>query len=154
MTEEKIIVANKGIIRAEFAFWVGQYMNKFYDALENKKIIGNKCSKCGDVFVPPRKICGKCNKTIPLDQNWVDLPNTGILKNYTITYYKINDRSSRKVKKPQIIGMIQIDGSNSAIVYRLLNIEPGEVKTGMKVKIEWEEKTRGDPSDIKGFVKA
>ncbi len=150
---EKLIVANKGLIRAEFAFWVGQYMDKFYDTLENKKIIGNKCPKCGDVFVPPRKICGKCNETIPFDQNWVDLPDTGILKNYTITYYKINDRASRKVKKPQIIGMVQIDGSNTSIVYRLLNIDPGEVKIGMKLKVEWEEETKGNPADIKGFAK-
>jgi len=153
MSEDKIVVANKGLIRAEFAFWVGQYMDKFYDALESKKIIGNKCPKCGDVFVPPRKICGKCNEKISLDQNWVDLPEFGTLKNYTITYYKINDRSSRKVKKPQIIGMVQIDGSNTAIVYRLLDIEPKEVKIGMKVKVEWEEKAKGDPSDIKGFVR-
>ena len=152
MSEEKIVIANKGLIRAEFAFWVGQYMDKFYDAFENKKIIGNKCPKCGDVFVPPRKICGKCNETIPFDQNWVDLPDTGTLKNYTITYYKINDRASRKVKKPQIIGMVQLDGSNTAIVYRLMNIEPEQVKIGMKFKVEWEEKPKGDPSDIKGFV--
>ncbi|MFW9972337.1 MAG: Zn-ribbon domain-containing OB-fold protein [Candidatus Odinarchaeota archaeon] len=154
MSEEKIVVANKGLVRADFAFWVGQYMDKFYDALESKKIIGNKCPQCGDVFVPPRKICGKCNVTIPLEQNWVDLPNSGTLKNYTITYYKINDRASRKVKKPQIIGMIQIEGSNTAIINRLLDIEPEEVKIGMKFKVEWEEKTKGNPSDIKGFVKA
>jgi uncharacterized OB-fold protein len=153
MSEEKIIVANKGLIRAEFAFWVGQYMDKLYDAMEKKKIVGNKCPKCGNVFVPPRKICGTCNMTIPLDQNWVDLPNTGTLMNYTITPYKINERSDRKVKKPQIIGMIQIDGSNTGIVYRLLDLEPEEVKIGMKLKIEWEEKPKGDPSDIKGFVK-
>jgi uncharacterized OB-fold protein len=150
---EKLVVANKGLIRAEFAFWVGQYMDKFYDALENKKIVGNKCPKCGDIFVPPRKICGKCNETISLDQNWIDLPETGILKNYTITPYKINDRASRKVKKLQIIGMVQIDGSNTSIVYRLLNIDPGEVKLGMKVKVKWEDETKGEPSDIKGFTK-
>ncbi|MFX0024704.1 MAG: Zn-ribbon domain-containing OB-fold protein [Candidatus Hermodarchaeota archaeon] len=153
MSEEKLVVANKGLVRAEFAFWVGQYMDKFYDALENKKIIGNKCPKCEDIFVPPRKICGKCNEKISLDQNWVDLPDSGILKNYTITYYKINDRSSRKVKKPQILGMLQIDGSNTAIINKLLDIEPEEVNIGMKLKIKWEEKTKGDPSDIRGFIK-
>lgn len=126
-------------------------MDKFYDGLENKKIIGNKCTKCGNVFVPPRKICGKCNEELSLDNNWIDLPDTGILQNYTVTYYKVNDRSSRKVKKPQIIGMVQIDGSNTAIIYRLLNIEEKDVKIGMKLKIEWQEKTKGDPSDIKGF---
>jgi uncharacterized OB-fold protein len=150
---EKIIVVNKGPVRAEFSFWVGRYMDKFYDTLENKKIIGNKCPECGDVFVPPRKICGKCNFTIPLEENWVDLPDTGILKNFTLTYYKVSDRSSRKVKKPQIIGMIQIDGSNTAIVYRLLDIELNDLKIGMKLKIVWEENPKGDPSDIKGFVK-
>ncbi|MFW9946725.1 MAG: Zn-ribbon domain-containing OB-fold protein [Candidatus Odinarchaeota archaeon] len=150
---EKVIVTNKGLIRAEFNFWVGQYLDKFYDNLENKKVIGNKCPKCSRVFVPPRKICGKCNEVIPLEKNWVDLPETGTLKNYTITHYKINDRAFRKVKKPQIIGMIQIDGSNTAIIYRLLDLEPNEIKLGMKLKVEWEEKTKGDPSDIKGFVK-
>ncbi|MFX0178719.1 MAG: Zn-ribbon domain-containing OB-fold protein [Candidatus Hodarchaeota archaeon] len=150
---EKVIVTNKGFIRAEFDFWVGQYLDKFYDNLENKKFIGNKCPKCSKVFVPPRKICGNCNEVIPLEGNWVDLPETGTLMNYTITHYKVNDRAFRKVKKPQIIGMIQIDGSNTAIIYRLLDLEPNEIKLGMKLKVEWEEKTKGDPSDIKGFVK-
>ncbi|MBD3256202.1 MAG: hypothetical protein GF383_13980 [Candidatus Lokiarchaeota archaeon] len=151
---EKVIISNKGLVRAQFAFWVGQYMDKFYDGLEQKKIVGNKCPKCGDVFVPPRKVCGKCNFAIPLEENWVDLPDTGTLKNYTITHYKVNDRGSRTVKKPQIVGMVNIDGSNTAIVYRLLDVEPNEIKTGMKLKIEWSGKTKGDPSDIKGFVKA
>ncbi|MFX1328987.1 MAG: Zn-ribbon domain-containing OB-fold protein [Promethearchaeota archaeon] len=128
-------------------------MNKFYDALENKKIVGNKCPKCGDVFVPPRKICGKCNEILSLDDDWIELADTGILKNYTITYYKVNDRSSRKVKKPQIIGMVQIDGSNTTIIYRLIDTDPKDVKIGMKLKIIWEEKPKGDPSDIKGFSK-
>ena len=150
---EKIVVANKGLVRAEFAFWVGRYMDKFFDAFENKKIIGNKCPKCEDVFVPPRKICGKCNITIPFDQNWVEIPETGVLKNFTITHYKINDRASRKVKKPQIIGMVQLNGSTTSIIYRLLNIAPEDVSIGMKVKVEWEEKPKGNPSDIKGFIK-
>ncbi len=151
---EKIIVANKGLVKAEFAFWVGEYLDKFYDNLENKKIVGNKCPKCGDVFVPPRKVCGKCNIVIPLEENWVDLPETGELINYTITHYKVNDRSDRKVKKPQIIGIIKIDGSSTGLVYRLLDLEPEEVKIGMKMKIKWEENPKGDPSDIQGFIKA
>ena len=150
---EKIVVVNKGFVRADFSFWVGQYMDKFYDAFENKKIIGNKCPKCRKVFVPPRKICGGCNETIIIDKNWVELPNTGTLLNYTLTYYRVSDRAGRKTKNLQIVGMIQIDGSDTAIIYRLLNIEPEELVIGMKVKIEWEEKPKGNPSDIKGFMR-
>ena len=152
VSKEKVIVSNKGLVRADYSFWVGQYLGKFYDNLENNKLIGNKCSECGDVFVPPRKICGKCNISIPIDQNWEDLPETGILTNYTITPYRVNDRTDRKAKD-LLLGMIQIDGSSTAIVYRLLDLEPNDVKIGMKVKLVWAEKTKGEPSDIKGFVK-
>ena len=151
---DKVIEINKGMVKADFAFWVGRYMDKFYDALENKKIIGNKCTDCGDVLVPPRKICGKCRKVIPLEENWVDLPETGTLVNYTMTPYRVSDKRARKVKTPDIVGMVQIDGSNTAIIYKLLDLEPAEVKTGMKVKIRWNAKTKGNPSDIKGFEKA
>ncbi|MFX0047497.1 MAG: Zn-ribbon domain-containing OB-fold protein [Candidatus Hermodarchaeota archaeon] len=152
MSEDKVIVANRGIVRADFSFWVGRYLDKFYDNLENKKVIGNKCLKCGTIFVPPRKICGNCNVVIPLEENWVDLPDTGTLVNYTITPYRINDRTDRKAKN-LLLGMVQIDGSDTSIIYRLLDLNPNEVKIGMKLKIEWTEKPKGDPSDIKGFVK-
>ena len=150
---EKVIITNRGMVRADYSFWVGQYMDKFYNSLLQKKIVANKCPKCNDVFVPPRKVCGKCNVVIPLDQNWIDLPDTGTLMNYTSTPYKVNDRSSRKVKKEQLIGMVKIDGSNTGIVYRLLNMERADVNMEMKVKIEWSENTKGEPGDIKGFVK-
>jgi hypothetical protein len=150
---EKVVVTEKGFVRAEFSFWVGRYMDKFYDALESKKIIGNSCPKCGKVFVPPRKICGGCNEEIALDENWVDLPDTGTLLNYTITNYKVSDRIARKGKKSQIVGIVQIDGGDTAIIYPLLNMEPDVVKIGMKLNVVWEEKLKGHPSDIKGFRK-
>ena len=152
MSEDKVIVSNQGMVRADFNFWVGRYLDKFFDNLENKKLVGNKCPKCDDVFVPPRKICGKCNMVIPLEENWVDLPDTGTLLNYTMTPYRVNDRTHRKTKD-LLLGMVQIDGSNTSIVYRLLNLDPSDVNIGMKVKLEWANKTKGDPSDIKGFVK-
>ena len=149
---EKMIITNKGMVRAEFNFWVGKYMDKFYDNLEKKKIIGNKCPKCSDVFVPPRQVCGKCNMTIPLDQNWVDVPETGTLTNYTITKWKVTERGSRKAKE-QVIGMVQLDGASTTMIYKLLDVDPADLKVGMKVKIEWNSKIKGEPGDIKGFKK-
>ena len=149
---KKIIRVNQVMKDAKFNFWVGKYMDKMYDAFENQKVIGNKCFKCFDVFFPPRNFCGKCKVVIPFDENWIDLPDTGILKNYTITPLKINEQGTIKVKEPQIIGMIQIDGSNTCNLFKILKIESRKVKIGMKVKIEWNTKTSGNPSDIKGFV--
>jgi hypothetical protein len=150
---EKIIEKTRGLVKADFNFWVGLYMDKFYDGLEQKKIVANKCPECGDIFVPPRKVCGKCKIKIALDQNWVELTDQGILMNYTKTQYKVSDRRTRKAKSFQLIGMVNIDGSNTAIVYPL-EIAPEEIEIGMKVKIKWTEQPKGGPSDIEGFIKA
>ena len=150
---EKVIEKNRGLVKADFAFWVGKYMDKFYDGFEQKKILGNKCPECGDVFVPPRKICGKCKIKIPIEENWVELGDKGKLINFTRTAYKVSDRRARKSKVLKDYGMVQIDGSNTAIVYPLLDFEEGEIEIGMDVKVQWKEDPSGEPSDIEGFVK-
>jgi len=152
--EEKVVVTNRGMVRAEFNFYVGKYLDKMYDAFENKKLVGNQCPECKEVFFPPRKICGKCKLTMPLEENWVDLSDTGTLKSYTASPYKINERGSRKVKKNKLIGIVQIDGTNSGIIYELLDMEPEEAKIGMKLKTVWVDKPKGEPMDIQGFTKA
>ncbi len=151
---EKVISESMGTVVASYTFWVGKYMDKFYDNLMNKKIVGNKCPKCSKVFVPPRKVCNKCKAVIPLEQNWIDLPSTGKLVSYTLTPYRVSEEKKTKVKDLLAIGLVQIDGSSTSFLGKLLNIAEKDLKEGMKVKIEWAEKTTGAPSDIKGFVKA
>ena len=153
MASKRTIVTNRGFVRAEFNFYVGKYLDKMYDAFENKELIGNQCPKCNDVFFPPRKICGKCNVVIPLEENWVDLPDTGAVVSYTATPYKITERGSRTVKKNRLLGLVKIDDTNTAVVYKLLKMKPEDVEMGMKVKVEWVDKPKGEPMDIKGFVK-
>lgn len=154
MSKNKDIVTNRGMVRAEFNFFVGKYMDKMFDEFENRKLVGNQCPKCKDVFLPPRKICGKCHVTIPLEENWVDLPDTGTVVNYTLSPYKINERGARTVKSNKMIGMIQMDGCSSSIIYELLDMEPEDLEIGMKVRLKWAKKPKGRPGDIEGFTKA
>ncbi|TFG01350.1 MAG: Zn-ribbon domain-containing OB-fold protein [Promethearchaeota archaeon] len=146
--EEQDVSVTKGMIRAEFNFWVGIVMDKFYDGLQEKKFIGTKCSKCGKVFLPPRNRCGDC---FAKAEDFIDLPETGILKNFTVTTYKISERKTRNVKKDQIVGLVQIDGADSAMVVPVININPEDLKIGMKLKVVWAKNIKGDPNDIAGF---
>lgn len=136
------------MVRGEFNFWVGVPMDKFYDGLESKKLVGNKCSKCGKVFCPPRKICGDCFVEA---KEFIDLPETGVLKNYTITNYKVNERGTRKINKDMITGLVQIDGANTTITVPIVNVEPDQVTEDIKVKIVWNKRIKGLPADITGF---
>ncbi|GAH13312.1 unnamed protein product, partial [marine sediment metagenome] len=46
---------------------------------------------------------------------------------------------------------IQIDGADTAMITKILNINPDEIKEGMRVKVVWADKIKGTPKDIKGF---
>lgn len=150
---KKKIVKTQGFVRAEYAFWVGKYMDAFYENLQKKKLIGNKCPKCGKVFVPPRNTCGECQETIPLG-NWIEMKDTGTVLNFTTTSLAITEVRRRTRKAPAVIGLVKIDGSDTAVVYELLNVDESKIKTGMKVQAVWNEKLVGTPTDIKGFAPA
>ena len=148
LDEEQDVSITKGMVRAEFNFWVGIVMDKFYDGLQEKKFIGTKCSKCGKVFLPPRNRCGNC---FAKAEDFIELAETGILKNFTVTTYKITERKSRNVKKDQIVGLVQIDGADTAMVVPIINTNPGDLKIGMKLKVVWAKNIKGHPNDIAGF---
>jgi len=124
-------------------------MDKFYDGLENKKFIASKCSKCGKVFLPPRKTCGDCFAKAA--EEFVELPETGTVKNFTVANYRVSERRERKLKEPIIIGLVQVDGADTAMISEVLNIKPDDMKEGMKVKVVWADRIKGHPKDIKGF---
>ena len=148
LEEDQEIFITKGMVRADFDFWVGLVMDKFYDGLQEKKFIGTKCSKCGKVFLPPRNRCGDC---FAKAEEFVDLPETGILKNFTVTTYKITERKIRKVKKDIMVGLVQVDGADTAMLVPIVNTNPDNLKEGMKVSVVWAKKLKGDPQDIAGF---
>ncbi len=123
-------------------------MEKFYDGLENKKFIGTKCSKCGKVFLPPRNRCGDC---FAKAEEFIELPDTAVLKNFTVTNYRIVERRKSKRKDTYIIGLVQVDGADTAMVLSILNVNPDDLKEGMKIKVVWAKETKGHPDDITGF---
>ena len=151
---EKNIVITKGYIRADFNFWVGKYMDKFYDGLEKQKIIANECPKCKKVYLPPRQTCGECFQIIDLEGNWKELPGTGTLINFTTAMYSVSEAKTKRKKKPVLVGLIQMDGSDGAVVYEIMDAEEKDLKAGMKMEIVWNKKITGNPNDIKGFKPA
>jgi len=53
------------------------------DGLKNGKLLGLKCSDCGTVTCPPRKVCAECGSE---NQEVYTLKGTGEIKTYTVIY--------------------------------------------------------------------
>ncbi len=146
--ESATLKTNRGMMTASFAFWTGKFMDKFIAELKNKHFMGCKCTKCQRVIVPPRSFCGKCYAPT---RDWVELPGTGTLENFTVTGIQLTDKKTKKLKADAIIGMIKLDGADTTFVWSVSEVDPQKVKIGMKVQAVWNDVLAGQYKDLKYF---
>ncbi|MEM2135792.1 MAG: Zn-ribbon domain-containing OB-fold protein [Candidatus Jordarchaeaceae archaeon] len=146
------VIPVKGIpVVAGFRWSVGELMDRFIRELGNRKILGAKCSKCNYTYVPPRAWCGKCSAKMDAN-SLVELSGKGVLVGYTTAYVELDGNGNfRNLEKPKAIGAIKLEGADSTIFMPLIDVEPEKLKAGITVKVVWQEETKGQISDIKGF---
>jgi hypothetical protein len=83
-----------------------------------------------------------------IDENWVELGDTGVLVNYTVVNYR---DAHLPRKTPYILGMIQMDGAEATLVHLVEGVDPQNVKIGMRVKVVFAGKTTNTILDIDHF---
>jgi hypothetical protein len=155
----KIIEGNKGhrtdkLERARYMLvnrpWDVMYehsyglVSRFFEGLMEKKLLGTKCPKCGDVFCPPRAHCWR-NKCKLTETEWIDMPMHGILHCFTVLGFAGEAFLS---DLPFILAYVRIDGANTMIAGRLIGMDPEDVECDMKVSIKFVEHPAGNPMDI------
>jgi uncharacterized OB-fold protein len=132
-----------------YAWDAGYAVGKFLQGLKEGKILGIRCRKCDRILVPPRAFCELC--FVPLDE-WVELKDTGRVNTFSISYISWD---VRRLEKPEIPAVIEIDGASPGIgiLHLLGEVKPEEVKVGMKVKAVWKKESEriGAITDILYF---
>jgi hypothetical protein len=146
---EKTITYSWWEPEVQYEWALGQANIKFLEGLKQGKIIGIKCHACDRILVPPRMFCEYCYG--PTD-GWVELPDTGIIETFSISYL---DPNARRITEPILIGVIDIDGAppHHGFMHYFGEMDPKEIKIGMKVKAVWKpaEEREGSITDIKYF---
>jgi uncharacterized protein len=89
-----------------------------------------KCKKCGKIYFPPRVICPEC-KSREFEQ--VKLKDEGTLLTYTV----IRVGPSQFVNQtPYAMGIVKLDDGVN-ILAQIVDLEPDQIQTGMKLKLEF-----------------
>lgn len=126
----------------------GPVMGRFLQELhDNKRIMGTRCPSCNKVYAPARPFCMHCAAAL---EEWVEVSNEGELLTYAVVS-KGHPYQPRNA--PFVLGVIQLEGSDSAITHLLGGIDPDpdKVRIGMKVKAVFDEGKRGSILNIKYF---
>lgn len=150
--EVEELIRLKQILSIPQRFSTGEVMGFFLNKLKEKKIMANKCPKCGRLQCPPREVCAICH--VEAD-SWVEVGPEGILTVADIIYYAAPDPLTGEIRKtPYISAYILLDGCEDPDTF-WHEIDPNtpheKLKKGVKVRPVWNDKRVGAITDIKYF---
>jgi len=133
----------------EFSWDTGVAIGKYLAGLKDGAILGSHCGHCRKTVVPPRTICEWCFR--PMDR-FVPLKDTGTVNTFSLCYITWD---VRRIKDPETPAVIEIDGASPlhGIMHKLGEVDPQEIKIGMRVKAVWKpaEERQGAITDILHF---
>ena len=114
---------------------------------DNERIMGTRCPTCNLVYVPARSVCRDCFGKL---SEWVEVSQKGTLLTYAVAY---QPNPVQPWEPPVAYGIVQLDGADTGFVHMLREVDPGQLKVGMKVKAVFKVKQERQASilDIKYF---
>ncbi|NPV90852.1 MAG: Zn-ribbon domain-containing OB-fold protein [Firmicutes bacterium] len=147
MSGSEVNIIYNGHIKMPYNWSVGETGSRFFAELrDNQKIWGTRCPDCGTVFLPPRKNCPVCMVQI---KEWVEIEPKGTLETYTAVSY--DSPVMPKVEGPLIYGIVKLDGADTGLVHLLGEINPDDIRIGMRVEAVFKPETSGNILDIAYF---
>jgi len=123
----------------------------FEHFLNEEKLMGSKCQKCGALYAPPRPICIKCYGS---EMAWVELKGKGKLAAFTSIAVgppaMVAEGYDRK--NPYISGVVELE-EGVRVDARIAGIDgtkPEAIKIGTPLTVEFLH--RGEGEDLKTIL--
>lgn len=150
--EERIVIAN-AVVPLDFTYnyRVGPYIERYIKGFGDKKILGVKCSGCSKVFVPPRKICGTCNRIM---DEWVEVGPEGTVENYTVGHVTLNKGLVEEAETPVLLALVKLDGATGLLAGEVRGLEPAGLKSGVRVRAVFKDPAEDSLLDLDHFEPA
>jgi len=109
-------------------------IEQFYKNINQGKLLGGKCKKCGAIHLPPRILCDRC---FAKDFEWAEIPKRGKLLTYTIIHVA---PPLFQQMTPYAVGIIQL-GDGLKIPGMIRDIEHEKIRIGMELNIKFDTST-------------
>jgi uncharacterized OB-fold protein len=118
--------------RISYTYTPGTALSTYLRAMKEKRILGDRCPKSGQVFVPPRGISPIAGA---LTDGFVELAHTGYVESFCVTRVPLPSRP--ELSPPFVSAWILLDGASVGFLGLVVEIEPEDVRIGLKVEVIW-----------------
>jgi putative sterol carrier protein/uncharacterized OB-fold protein len=150
--EQELIVIKRNI-SVDMKYSTGPVMGAFFEGLIGKKILANKCPKCGRMQVPPREVCAECRCWAG---DMIEVGPNGTITLIEIIYYSSPDPltgETRETPYAQVHILLDGIGTEETFWHLLKNEDLADTKNGDRVRPVWNDKRVGSVHDIVHFEK-
>jgi uncharacterized OB-fold protein len=118
-------------IELDYLYAASPEESLFYTSLKQGRLVGQRCPKCGKVYIPPRSAC-PADGTPTAEE--VELPDTGTVTTFCIVNVPF---LGQRITPPYVSAYVLLDGADIAFLHLILDIPAEEVRMGMRVKAVW-----------------
>jgi uncharacterized OB-fold protein len=81
----------------------------FYDALEERKILGRKCTSCGHVEFPPYLACNACGN---LDTEWCEISGKALATQFIAVPMAFSEPAVAEMLGDYVVATVQPEDSD------------------------------------------
>jgi len=112
-----------------YTSWLPQtdLMVKFTEALKQGKLMGTKCKKCGEKYLPPRAHC-RCGSH---EVEWYEAPTRGKLFSYTLVTFPPDSMTKYA---PYIVAVAELE-DGSRLLAHITGVSPKTLQVGLPVQV-------------------
>ena len=132
------------VLKYAYKRTLGPILSQFFTGLRDGAIFGIK-SEDGRVLVPPQEYDPKTGTTLT---EMVPVQETGTVTTWS---WVAEPREKHPSTKPFAWALIQLDGADTAMLHVVEADSIEDMKTGMRVKVNWADERVGFMTDIRGF---
>ena len=106
-------------------------VKRFWDELEQNKLMTTECKDCQTLHWPPRSFCTTCYSE---NLDWTDLPTSGTL----VTFTKVTAPAEGFSKDGYILGIVQLKNTDLR-VFGQVHKNASELYQGIQITLHIEE---------------
>ena len=133
-------------IRLEYNYTPGAARSRYLRGLEAGKILGERCSRCGKVYVGGGS--GACARDgVPCDEV-VELPNVGTVTTFCVVNVPF---AGATVEIPYVSAAILLDGADIPLNALIQEVPVEEIRMGMRVEAVWADERKAAADTIRYF---
>lgn len=140
MTDTTEVTTLATPIRIDYNYTAGLAQSRFLTGLSQGKFIGERCPKCGKVYVPSRGSCP--TDGVPTGEEVV-LGNSGTVTTFCVVNVAF---AGQQIEVPYICAQVLLDGANLSFMALIQEMPTDQVRMGLRVEAVWKDREAWGPT--------